>query len=64
MSCTIHLNSLSVSSDLISHLSIMYSVMGELPVTSGDIHDSEISPFPTDLTNKLIGSVGGSILDI
>jgi hypothetical protein len=35
-------------------------VIGALPVCSGDIHEIVISPCPTDLTNKLTGSVGGS----
>ena len=38
-----------------------YSVIGEPPVSSGDIQVIEISPLPTDLTNRPTGSLGGSV---
>jgi hypothetical protein len=34
--------------------------MGEPPVFDGDIHETVISPSPTDLTYKSSGAPGGS----
>ena len=36
-------------------------MIGEPPVLAGDIQLIDICPSETDLTNKFIGSLGGSI---